>query len=274
MPSTVLIASLALGFLQTPTTYDSVKGLSYRPSEGLQGEAAERCKVDLYVPKGVKDFATVVYFHGGGLTGGDRYIPKELQEKGIAVVAAGYRLSPSVKAPTYIEDAAAAVAWTFKNIGRFGGSTKKIFVSGHSAGGYLALMVGLQKGWLSAVGADADQIAGLAPLSGQCITHYTIRAEQKIRDTQPIVDRFAPQFHVRKDCPPVLLVTGDRNQELLGRYEENAYLWRMFKLVGHPNVELFELQGFDHGGMLAPAFPLLLKFISRVSGASRAGSAG
>jgi hypothetical protein len=58
-----------------------------------------------------------------------------------------------------------------------------------------------------------------------------------------------------------LLITGDRNKEMLGRYEENAYLWRMMKLVGHPDVELFELQGFDHGSMAAPAFPLLLKFV-------------
>ena len=72
-----------------------------------------------------KDFATVVWFHGGGLTGGNRFVPSELQGKGLAVVAVNYRLSPKVQSPVYVEDAAAAVAWTLKNIERFGGSRKE-----------------------------------------------------------------------------------------------------------------------------------------------------
>ena len=37
--------------------------------------------------------------------------------------------------------------------------------------------------------------------------------------------------------------------------------WRMLKEVGHTNVELLELQGYDHGGMAEPGFPLLLQFV-------------
>jgi carboxylesterase type B len=92
-----------------------------------------------------KGFATVVWFHGGGLTGGNRGIPDGLKDKGIAIVAAGYRLNPDVKSPTYIEDAAAAVAWTVKNIGKYGGDPNKIFVSGHSA--YLVQPVCRPKQW-------------------------------------------------------------------------------------------------------------------------------
>ena len=65
------------------------------------------------------------------------------------------------------------------------------------------------------------------------------------------------------------MITGDREQEMLGRYEENAYMWRMLKIVEHPDVTLHELDGFDHGGMAAPAFPLLLKFVDRVTQKSR-----
>ncbi|MEI6326404.1 MAG: alpha/beta hydrolase fold domain-containing protein, partial [Gemmataceae bacterium] len=185
--------------------------------------------------------------------------------KGIAVVAVNYRLSPKAKAPAYIEDAAAAVAWTFRNIAKYGGSPKKVFVSGHSAGGYLTAMVGLDKKWLAAHGMDANDIAGLIPLSGQAVTHYTIRGERNIPETQATIDDLAPIFHVRKDAPPMLLVTGDRTTELLGRYEENAYLWRMMKLVDHKSTELFELQGFNHGEMAAPGHPLLLRFIKRIA---------
>jgi acetyl esterase/lipase len=252
--------------IPTPAAeYATISGIAYRDLKGVPESLKNRCKLDLYYPKTKKGFATVVWFHGGGLTGGDRFIPAELKGKGIAVVAASYRLSPSVKSPTYIQDAASAVAWTLKNIEKYGGSRSQIYVSGHSAGGYLTLMLGLDRSWLKAEGVNADDLAGLVPFSGQCITHFTIRKERGIPDTQPIVDRFAPLYHVRKDAPPLLLITGDRNKELLGRYEENAYLWRMMKLVGHPNVELFELQGFDHGGMAEPAFPLLLRFIENHS---------
>lgn len=241
----------------------------YRDVETLDDYAASRCVVDVYVPEGVQDFPTIVWFHGGGLTQGEKSIPAALKGHGIAVVSAGYRLNPQVKAPVYIEDAAAAIAWTFRNISKYGGSDQKIFVSGHSAGGYLTLMTGLDQKWLKAQEVDANRIAGLIPFSGQAITHFTIRDERGIAKTQPLIDEYAPLFHVRKDAPPILLISGDRNKELLGRYEENAYLWRMMKENGHTDTELFELQGFDHGGMAEPAFPLLLKFVKERSKKAR-----
>ena len=126
-------------------------------------------------------------------------------------------------------------------------------------------MVGLDKRWLKVHSIDANEIAGVVPFSGQSITHFTIRAERGLPDTAPVIDDLAPVHHVRKDAPPILLVSGDRNRELRGRYEETAYFWRMLKEVGHRDVELLELQGYDHGGMAAPAFPLLLRFVSERS---------
>ncbi|MCF3108022.1 hypothetical protein LL912_04445 [Niabella sp. CC-SYL272] len=73
-------------------------------------------------------------------------------------------------------------------------------------------------------------------------------------------------FHVRKALPSILLITGDRELELYGRYEENAYLLRMLKLAGNTRVQLYELQGYDHGGMAQPAFPLLLRELKKLSG--------
>ena len=66
----------------------------------------ERCVLDVYYPRGATNFATVVWFHGGGLSGGQKDIPRELKEKGVCVVAANYRLSPRVTASVCIEDAA------------------------------------------------------------------------------------------------------------------------------------------------------------------------
>lgn len=221
----------------------------------------EMCRLDLYYPRGVSNFATVVWFHGGGLTGGTRKIPAQLKEQGIAVVAVDYRLSPKVQVVDCIDDAAAAFAWAFHNIKRYGGSPENIFVSGHSAGGYLTSMIGLDKKWLAKHGVDADDIAGLIPLSGHTITHFTARKELGMEDTQPLIDALAPLFHVRSDAPPLLLITGDRELEMLGRYEENAYLWRMMQVAGHKQTTLHELDGFNHGQMAEPAHPLLLRFV-------------
>ena len=241
--------------------YQTESGLSYRPDSEPDVYARERCKLDVYHPVGASAAPAVIWFHGGGLTGGNRSVPSALKGQGITVVAVDYRLSPKAKAPAYIEDAAAAVAWTFKNIARYGGDTNRIFLSGHSAGGYLASLVTLDRRWLAVHGVDPDRLAGLVPFSGQSITHFAIREERGLARTRPLIDDLAPVYHVRNDAPPILLISGDRNHELLGRYEESAYFWRMLKEVGHPSVELLELQGYDHGQMADPAFPLLLRFI-------------
>lgn len=222
---------------------------------------AERCVSDVYYPAQAKGFATVVWFHGGGLTGGGKSVPPELKEKGFGVVAVNYRLHPKVTCPKYIEDAAAAVAWVFANIEKYGGDPDLIFVAGHSAGAYLTSMIGLDKRWLKAHNIDADRIAALIPLSGNAITHLTIRKERGIPDTQPAVDEYAPLYHVRPDAPPMILMTGDRELEMIGRYEENAYMLRMMKIVKHPNTVLYEFDGYGHG-MLAPAFPLVVKYVN------------
>lgn len=245
--------------------YLTESNLPYYENSIIQSDnyIKERCVLDIYYPTNIKNFATIVWFHGGGLTGGEKEIPEALKEKGFAVVGVNYRLSPNVNAPKYIEDAAAAVAWVFKNISNYGGDTSLIFVSGYSAGGYLTDMIGLDKKWLSVYDIDANDIAGLISLSGQAITHFTIREERGIPGTQPIIDELAPLYHVRKDASPLILITGDRELELLGRYEENAYLMRMMKLNGHQKTKLYELDGYDHG-IVDAAMPLLLKELNKI----------
>jgi len=266
MKKTLLLLFILLTFnlqslIAQEITYSLVKNISYINESDNSEYVNERCKLDLYYPENTRNFVTVVWFHGGGLTGGEKFIPEKLKEQGIAVVAVNYRLSPKVKCPVYIEDAAAAVAWTFNNIEKYGGSKEKIIVSGHSAGGYLTSMIGLDKHYLAKYNINADDIAMLIPFSGHTITHFTVREERGIPGTQPIIDEFAPLYFVRPDAPPLVLITGDRELEMLGRYEENAYMYRMMKVAGHQQTKLLELDGFDHGGMASPALELLLKEI-------------
>ncbi len=264
---TLAYFSILLTLFAQNNDYAIKSNLSYyeNSESKLDSYINERCVLDVYYPTKVKNFATVVWFHGGGLTGGEKFIPQELKGKGIAVVAANYRLSPKAKSPSYINDAAAAVAWVFNHIAELGGDTKLIFVSGHSAGGYLSAMIGLDKKWLNQFGINSKSIAALIPFSGQMITHFTIRQERGIPEKQPIIDEFAPLYFVSKDAPPLILITGDKENELLGRYEENAYMARMMKVAGHTQTELYQLEGFDHGGMAVPAFPLLLRKVKEIS---------
>ncbi|MDR1882136.1 MAG: alpha/beta hydrolase [Prevotella sp.] len=245
--------------------YKSIKDISYIDAAETDAYRRERCKLDIYYPADKTDYPVVVWFHGGGLEAGEKHIPNELKNKEIAVVAANYRLSPNATNPAYTEDAAAAVAWVFKNIASYGGDANEIYVSGHSAGGYLALMVGLDKSYLDKHGIDADKIRGLVPVSGQTNTHYTIRKERRIPQNIPLIDAYAPLNQARAGIPPTLLISGDRNLEMTARYEENLHLEAILRSFGNKDAVLYEVQGFDHGAVEGPGCLLLLDWIKKYS---------
>ena len=258
-----LILALLLCTIIARAQYNQVNDIPYR--DAAEGYAQERCKLDVYYPTNETDAPVVVWFHGGGIEGGEKHIDPQLKNCGLVVVAANYRLLPKAPIDDILDDAAAAVAWTYKNIAKYNGSKRKIFVAGHSAGGYLLDMIGLDKRWLAKYGVDADSLAALVPFSGQCVTHYNIRKQQGIPPLQATIDQYAPLTYVRADAPPIIIISGDRELELFGRYEEQAYFWRMLKLVGHKDVTLYEMQGYDHGAMPFPAYKILKDHIKRLT---------
>jgi len=261
--STILTLFLLLITSAGRAQYQQVNDIPYR--ESAEGYAQERCKLDVYHPTNQQDAPVVVWFHGGGIEGGNKHIDPQLKNSGLVVVAVNYRLLPKAHIDDILDDAAAAVAWTYKNIEKYGGSKRKIFVAGHSAGGYLLDLIGLDKRWLAKYDVDADSLAALVPFSGQCVTHYNIRKQQGIGPLQATIDKYAPLTYVRPDAPPVVIISGDRELELFGRYEEQAYFWRMLKLVGHKDVTLYEMQGYDHGAMPQPAYKILKDHIRRLT---------
>lgn len=110
--------------------YKTLKDISYVPVSDTNAYRKERCKLDLYYPEQQKGFATIVWFHGGGLEGGGKEIPPVFQGRKIAVAGVNYRLSPRATHPAYIDDAAAAVAWVMKHIGEYGGDPTRVYVAG------------------------------------------------------------------------------------------------------------------------------------------------
>ncbi len=245
---------------QTPSAYQTRNDLPYRP-DSADPYARERCKLDLYHPTDSSNFATIVFFHGGGLEAGQKHFLSAWENAGVAVVSANYRLSPRVKNPVYTEDAAAAIAWTMQHISDYGGDPTRIYITGHSAGGYLATMVALDTTYLATHGEHPDSLAGLISFSGHTISHFTARKENGLAWNDVRVDQYAPLSHLRISQLPIVLITGDREKELFGRYEETAYFWRMLVASGHQDAHLHELAGFNHGNMVVPAAQLTLNWI-------------
>lgn len=240
-------------------------GFAERKSTQISYAAPERCFAKISYMEDSIGKPVVVWFHGGGLTGGKAKIPNELKDTDYVIVAPEYRLLPTVEIDSCIDDAAKAVSWVFDNIKDYGGDPSKIFVAGHSAGGYLASMIGFDKTRLAHYDIDADSIAAIIPFSGQAITHYEWRKiHNGISPLQPTIDQWAPLYHIRPDAPPYIIISGDRELELYGRYEENAYLWRMLKLIGHPYTEIYELDGYNHGAMVHPGFHILKTHIKKI----------
>lgn len=248
-------------------------GVPYKTGDSLSSYEKQRCLLDVYLPAEKKDFATLVWFHGGGLTGGNKdadstkKVAQGLAKSGLAVVVPNYRLSPQAKYPAYIEDATAAVAWTLKNIAQHGGDAQRVFVGGHSAGAYLTLMVGMDAHYLAAFGLKPQQIAGLVPVSAQVMTHYTVRQERGISKFSVTADEAAPvRFADVKNLPPMLVLCADK--DMPARAEENIYLVALMKGAGNKRVTLQVIADRNHGSVgnnIAnegdPARAAILKFM-------------
>lgn len=261
-----LLLLLGLFILNGPAThaqdvtYTTVKDISYRPDATDEYQKA-LCKLDLNYPD-QKGFPTIIWLHSGGLAHGNKSFPTYTESHGLGVVTVNYRLCPKVKVKDCIEDAAAAVAWVVKHIKEYGGDPKKIFISGASAGGYLTTMIGMDKRWLKPHGIDPDTtFVAMIPYSGQSITHFARRKEMGYKFNQPYVDDMAPMYYVRPDCVPILILSGDRELEMSGRYEENAYFYRMLKVVGHKDVQIKEFDGFSHNNMDYPANYVAIEYV-------------
>lgn len=269
----LVIAVCVLNFAaakETPELVRKVDGISYHGADKKVEDPDKRCFLDMRLPKNAKDFPTLVWFHGGGLTGGKRELPA-FEGKGVALVSAGYRLAPPADCPDFLTDAAAAVAWTLKHISDYGGDPKKVFIGGHSAGGYLAAMVAMDPKWLAAHGLSNKQLAGVIPVSAQVTTHFHVKELRGIQGDPlvPVIDEFAALHFVSKDLPPVCLITGDRKLDWPCRVEENEFMAATLRRLGHPSVEFHENKDLDHSTVMRAAGKMMPEFITRVSSKTR-----
>lgn len=163
-----LVACSPIGALNavTPTgTYRAALDVAYGP--------LARQRLDVYSPASALPAAgwpVVVFFYGGSWNSGERsdyrFIGEALAARGVLTIVADYRLYPEVRYPEFLKDSALALAWSLENVKRLGGDATRVFLMGHSAGGYNAAMLALDPRWLGATGHKADELAAWIGLAG------------------------------------------------------------------------------------------------------------
>ena len=239
-----------LGAFNAVVPKDAVEGEAVR--DVRYGEGPRRL-LDIYGAAGTEAEKPVIFFvYGGSWSSGSKenysFAGRALASRGYVTVIADYRLVPEVRYPGFVEDTAAALAWVEQNIGRYGGDGDRLFVVGHSAGAYNAVMLAMAPRFLAAEGSSAGIIDGVAALSGPydflpLDAESTIAAFGEVEDleaTQPVNLPVA-------GVPPMLLIHGaddtlvyPRNSRALARHIEE----------GGGRAELVVYDGLDHADTL------------------------
>ena len=175
--------------------------------------AHPRQRLDLYLPKDVANAPIAVFIYGGSWQRGAKetylFAAAALARRGIIVVVPDYTLYPEAGFPRFLEDAAAATAWTAgwarRNAGTRGTNAGRLVLAGHSAGAHIA-MLAYDGRWLGPHGLDPRRdVAGFVGLAGP-YDFLPIKdpAIQKVfahpapAETQPIT-------HVKGGEPPTFL---------------------------------------------------------------------
>jgi acetyl esterase/lipase len=196
--------------------FQEPQGAAQRASlRGVAFGTLARQKLDIYLPKGRKPQAVVVFFYGGGWTTGSRAYYRLLGAaftgRGYALVVPDYRLYPAARFPAFVEDAALALKWVSDNHGEFGGAP--VFAMGHSAGAHSGALIALDARYLEAHGIRRDFIRGFIGISGP----YTLDPAKwpvikEVFATATTPESARPIKLVRERTVPMLLLHGTRDR--------------------------------------------------------------
>ncbi|OYV39216.1 MAG: hypothetical protein B7Z81_03605, partial [Acidocella sp. 20-61-6] len=229
----------------------SVRLAGLQVTRNTQYGAHPRQAMDIYAPIAAKGCPVLVFFYGGSWQGGHRadyaFIARLLAARGCVVAVPDYRVHPEARYPTFLEDCAASVEFLRIHAEAFGGDADAVFLMGHSAGAYNAVMV--------ALAPEAPDLAGVIGLAGpydflplKDPVLKTIFAEPSdIRDTQPIA-------HAHGDAPPMFLATGGADRTVLPR-NTTALAARLRQLGAPVETKIYPKLG--HIGILLALLPYL-----------------
>lgn len=195
---------------------------------------------DVYAPDRAGPHPVLVYFYGGNWNSGSRqeyaFVGKTFAARGFVTIVADYRLMPRYFFPAFIEDGAAAIVAARQRASEWGGRNGPVFVAGHSAGAYIAAMLGADGRYLAGAGANRSAIAAIAGIAGPYdffpftnkVTAATFGRVADPRQTQPV--------HVAEaGAPPMLLLQGAADTTVLPH--NSGALTRRLTALGSPAEE-------------------------------------
>lgn len=217
-------------------------------------------RIDVIAPETPGPHPVLVFIHGGGWHSGApgeyAFIGRHFARAGYVVVLPGYRLGEAGRYPHMLEDSAAALAWVQVNAARLGGDPQRVFVMGHSAGAYNAVMLALDGQWLDRAGVAPGFIKGVVGLSGP-YDFYPFTSDSARNAFAHVADPriTQPINHVRAPAPPMLLLTGDADETV--KMRNSKVLAEALTAAGQPTVPVV-LAGVDHAG---PVLKLAAPFI-------------
>lgn len=248
-------------FRRTHPMVDRISDIAYGPH-------GERNLLDVYRPRsGASDCPVLVYIHGGAWVMGSKDhqglpLMHHLASQGWVCVAPNYRLGPADRFPSHLVDVKRAIAWIRQQGREYGADPDWIAVSGGSAGGHLAALVGLTENvavYQPGFEEVDTRVEAVVPLYGayDLLDRHAVRPdriqihhlESKVLGVSPESDhesweRFSPYSWVHADAPPFFVVHG-RNDSLLF-HEDSAYFVDALRKVSRQPVAYALLPGAQH----------------------------
>jgi acetyl esterase/lipase len=236
--------------------------------------ANPRHRLDLYLPKNRKSdkLPVIVFFHGGAWMHGDKaygasVLMPFLRTDQYAGVSVGYRLSGEAQWPAQIYDCKAAIRWLRANAPKYGLDADHIGVWGSSAGGHLALLLGVSgdvpelegdigsyKGVSSKVAAVANffGVSELLAMIGQPSDIDRTRADAPeaklisggLCENPGKAKAASPITYVSANDPPVLTVHGTKDRTV--PYDQAVRLDAALRKAGVPSF-FVTIKGGGHG---------------------------
>ena len=193
-------------------------------------------KLNTYQPWQSGKYPTIIIIYGGawrtGSPNNDEQFSCYLAERGYSVIAIDYRHAPKYKFPTQLEDVKTAFHYIYDNAEKFASDRDKIVVLGRSAGGHLALLAALQSelSFKGIIGyyppIDLPAAYRNPPIPDPINTRKVL---QEFIGGNPdllpdLYQQASPINYVKKDLPPILLISPLRDRLVEAKYSKTFAL--------------------------------------------------
>ncbi|MDR3524671.1 MAG: alpha/beta hydrolase [Acetobacteraceae bacterium] len=216
--------------------------------------------MDVYRPSAPRaaKLPLLVFVHGGAWKSGNRgeyqFVGAPLARLGMVVAIPDYRKSPQAGFPTFLEDNARAIAFARNRATAWGADPQRIFLIGHSAGGYNVLMLALDPRYLNAVGMRPTDLAGVVGMSAP--TDFIPSTDPDVAAAfgpSPRPEEMQPINFARKDAPPILLLHGGKD-DIVSPHNTASLRRHMMAVGGEVRVQTFPDLG--HIGLVVAVAPI------------------